>query len=186
MRFTQATIILAIICSIYLTTSVHCGDPLPPVWPKQFEVRFKETYNVDYVRRVVEAKYWYDSTRNLTRVDRDNGQYDLFCSGVVKNEKVPCQQFITRGWRYITYGSKLEKCCTCCNSSNGCDILKRNWMDGSQFVGYDEVNGLKVGKWISKKDIVDRVYIYTIDQGYPVVSWVGSDVYQEYDLKQYQ
>jgi hypothetical protein len=165
--------------------SVTCDGPSPPIWPNQFTVPFKETYTVDYIRRIVHATYWYDNSRNLTRVDRDNGQYDLFCSGIVKDEALPCQQFVTRGWRYITYGDKLQNCCACCNASNGCDVLKRNWMDGSEFVGYDEIEGMKVGKWLSKKDVVDRVYIYTVDEYVPVVSWVGSDVYQEYDFKQY-
>ena len=171
---------IAFVCAV-----VTSADPAPPLWPNQFQVPFNETYTVNYINRVVNAYYYYDFGRNLTRVDRDNGQYDLFCSGIVTGD-MPCQQFVLKGWRYITYGNKLENCCTCCNADNGCSVLKRNWMEGSEFVGYDEVNNIKVGKWLSKKDLVDRVYIYSSNDNAPVVSWVGSDLYQQYDVKEYK
>lgn len=89
----------------------------------------------------------------MSRLDRTNGKYDPLCSSVT-NGTTPCTQLVRGGKRYIIF-PLIKLCCFCCDSSQGCGILKRTWLAGSKFVGKDELSGQFFNKFVDEESQVD-------------------------------
>lgn len=81
----------------------------------------------------------------MSRVDRNNGQYDPFCNSVVDG-KTPCIHIVREKKRYL-YFPAIRLCCYCCDSSQGCGILKRDWTQTLTFAGIDELDGKFFNKY---------------------------------------
>ena len=85
--------------------------------------------------------YFYDVSdpnNTLTRVDRDNGQYDKFCGPAETPSK--CSHFVVNGERYIYY-PEHDDCCFCCDNDHGCGALTTDWMKDATYVGQKVVDG---------------------------------------------
>jgi len=89
----------------------------------------------------------------MSRLDRTNGRYDPLCSGITKGN-TPCSQLVRNGKRYIFF-PLIKLCCFCCDSSQGCGILRRDWLKVTKFAGRDELSGQFFNKFVSTEDEID-------------------------------
>ena len=87
-------------------------------------------------KSTTKGTFFYDSVSQRYRVDRDNGKWDRYCGSVYKLTDTPCQHFVFEGKRYLNFPEKND-CCYCCDSAHGCGILKRDWLTGAKFEGYE-------------------------------------------------
>lgn len=115
----------------------------PPVWPVRFQQEFVESYSTTSFRDI--GKLWYDSERNMSRLDRTNGKYDPMCNSIV-NGSTLCIQLVREGRRYMVF-PLLRECCYCCDSAHGCGILKRDWLSRSVYKGKEDLSGEYFNKW---------------------------------------
>lgn len=90
-----------------------------PIWPEVFQQTFTESYPIttDHVN----GKVYYDSKNNLMRVDRHDGQYDMFCGSVLPYTSTSCTLLMRENKRYIIYPEK-RMCCYCCDALHGCGV----------------------------------------------------------------
>lgn len=58
---------------------------------------------------------YYDGIKNRERVDRVDGQYDLFCGQVLPNVTTACTHLTVNNKRYIVFPQR-KQCCFCCDS----------------------------------------------------------------------
>ncbi len=70
------------------------------------------------------------------RVDRSDGQYDMFCSSVLPNVSTPCIFIMREKKRYILYPEK-RICCYCCDDSHGCGLPAPDFLSGTIYEGYE-------------------------------------------------
>jgi hypothetical protein len=133
----------------------------PPVWPSQFQQSYNETVKIGFLTGKTSGKYYYDAINNYTRIDRENGEYDRYCGSVHYFTNTPCTHLVRDGKRYLIF-PELNNCCLCCNQAHGCGILKRDWLSNATFIGYEEYNGVKVGKW-NKPGLQNNYYAATAD-----------------------
>lgn len=119
----------------------------PPQLPKSFQIAFDETYiDKNKTKFHVNGQVYYDSVNNRERVDRVNGRYNLFCGGVMPNTTTSCTQLTINDKRYLIYAQK-KSCCFCCDSTHGCGILRRDWLDNATFLGVDKLIDTNYNKW---------------------------------------
>jgi len=71
----------------------------------------------------------------MSRLDRNNGQYNTFCNTIVDG-RLPCIQLVRDEKRYMIFPS-IRLCCFCCDASHGCGILRRDWLRTAKFAGVD-------------------------------------------------
>jgi hypothetical protein len=74
---------------------------------------------------LVNAKLFYDSTKGMMRVDRNNGNWDPYCQplyGIIE-----CTQVVRDQKRYV-YSPPKRMCCMCCEDIHGCGIVQRDWL----------------------------------------------------------
>ena len=95
-----------------LITLITSADPKNPTWSPRFQQEFIESYTESSFRSV--GYYWYDSERNFSRVDRNNGRYDPIC-GSTGGGSTACVQLVRDGKRYIIY-PLIRLCCFCCDA----------------------------------------------------------------------
>mmetsp|Transcript_42777 Transcript_42777/g.50154 ORF Transcript_42777/g.50154 Transcript_42777/m.50154 type:complete len:130 (-) Transcript_42777:53-442(-) len=67
--------------------------------------------------------------------------------------------YIDSGNRYIYY-PETEDCCYCCNSANGCGMLKPDWMQTAEFLGEINFDGVLAYKW-NMKGVEDNILVET-------------------------
>lgn len=152
----------------------------PPVWPVRFQQDFVESWSTTQYHDV--GKLWYDSERVMSRLDRSNGKYDSLCNSIT-NATTPCTQLVREGKRYMVY-PLIRLCCYCCNSSQGCGILKRTWLANSKFVGKDELSGQFFDKFRDSDSNVD--YWATTDaRQLPRKLVEGGSVYKDFIMNTY-
>ena len=77
------------------------GQVSPPVWPERFHQTFVESYNSTHMH--ISAKYYYDSAKGYTRIDRLDGRFDMVCSSIMPNVSTPCTVLIRDKKRYMVY-----------------------------------------------------------------------------------
>ena len=105
----------------------------PPVWPSRFSQSFVESYpSATHIR--VSGKYYYDSERGYTRVDRVDGKFDRVCGSITPNVTTPCTSLTRDGKRYIVFPER-RSCCMCCDQAHGCGILKPDWLKTAKYEG---------------------------------------------------
>lgn len=51
----------------------------------------------------VSGKFYYDSKKDMMRIDRIDGQHDMVCGSVLPNVTSPCTQLIRDKKRYIVF-----------------------------------------------------------------------------------
>ena len=116
--------------------------------------------------RPCSGTWYYDYTNGRQRLDRASGKNDRYC-GSVDSADSPCQHLVVAGERYLVWPElPTPKCCGCCNSTQGCGIVKPTWMVDSNgtfsgtapFSGPDwsgsadswEINGLQPNLWVTE------------------------------------
>lgn len=139
----------------------------PPVWPGSFEEAFDEKFVSTNTTAEVNGILYYDGDNNRSRLDRINGELDKFCNSLAPNINTPCQNLVTEGKRYIIFPQKSQ-CCFCCDSDHGCGILKRDWLDGAEYLGQETIDGQNLNKW-NKQGVVGYNYYWATadDNAYP-------------------
>jgi len=102
-------ITLFAVCCIHLRAAAQPSDP---VWPMQFYQEFNETSNYIAGAHHAKGKYYYDLTNLSSRIDRDNGRYDLYCgiNGARGFKDTPCTQLVVDGMMWIYYPEKKDCC----------------------------------------------------------------------------
>ena len=63
----------------------------PPTWPIRFQQDFVESYS--FTKSNLVGKLWYDSERQMSRVDRTNGKFNSICSSIL-NSTTSCTQLV--------------------------------------------------------------------------------------------
>ena len=86
----------------------------------------------------------------MSRLDRNNGQYDEFCNTIVVGGRLPCTQLVREKKRYMIFPT-IKLCCFCCDSEHGCGILRRDWIRTAKFVGIDELDQKFYNKFVYLK-----------------------------------
>jgi hypothetical protein len=150
---------IKIVISLFLIISVISLDP--PVWPEQFQQEFHETFNYGIIAPTTKGKIYYDWNNKVYRLDRDNGHWDRYCGPIYPFSDTPCNQYVQKGLRYLDYPDK-GYCCMCCTSENGCGLLRPNWLEGANFEGYVEEDGVSYEKW-DKSGLQHNYYYATKD-----------------------
>ena len=123
----------------------------PPVWPERFQQDFVESYTTTTNRDI--GKIWFDSKRNLQRTDRTNGRWDSFCN-TIQTSNTPCTHLVLNSNRWIIF-PVIKQCCFCCNATNGCGILRRDWLMGSKFAGKEDLSGQTFDKFVDAEAQID-------------------------------
>ena len=82
----------------------------------------------------------------MMRVDRLDGQHDMFCSSVLPNVSTPCTLLMRENKRYIVYPQK-RLCCYCCDTAHGCGVPERHFLNQTTFVGYESLGDASFYKW---------------------------------------
>jgi len=135
----------------------------PPVWPNQFEQTFNETFTYPVLgSSSTSGKFFYDFLNKRYRVDRLDGKWDRYCGTAYWFRSTPCSQIVVDSKRYLYYPEK-NYCCYCCNSTQGCGLLKPDWLTGATFIGYEsDAAGNSYEKW-DQKGLQDNFYYSTND-----------------------
>lgn len=60
------------------------------------------------------------------------------------------------------YYPSIDDCCYCCNSAQGCGVLKPDWIVDGAFMGTATVSGVQTYQW-NKHGGQDNYYFETID-----------------------
>ena len=151
-----------------MVISALAQTPLAPLWPNTFWQNFKETkIDSNNVAHLNTGTYYYGYSTLNYRLDRSNGQYDPFCGigGPYANAPTPCNTYVSNGNRFLHYPEK-NYCCYCCNSSNGCGVLKPTWMSDATYIDTEVHEGQQCYKW-SKVGIAQD-YLYETVGSVPV------------------
>lgn len=104
----------------------------PPVWPEVFHQSFVESYNASRFR--TSGRFYFDSKRDMTRIDRVDGQHNMVCGSILPNVSNPCIHLIRDKKRWIVFPEK-RTCCMCCDQAHGCGTLKRDWLNSAKYEG---------------------------------------------------
>lgn len=118
------------IAVVFLTTVLT--QVSPPVWPEVFHQSFVESYNT--TTHKISGRFYFDSKRDMMRVDRIDGMYDMVCSSVLPGVASPCTHLIRDKKRYIVHPQR-RLCCMCCDQAHGCGTLRRDWLSTAKYEG---------------------------------------------------
>ena len=132
MKFAQAILLGQV-------ASTTASDPVPsaPVWAKTFTQSFNETVISKNVTKETTGMYFYDvsdANNTMTRIDRSNGQWNVFCAPTPTGQADKCSEFVVKGEKYIYYPLQ-DDCCYCCSAEKGCGALSPDWMKDGTYVG---------------------------------------------------
>lgn len=116
------------IAAVVLTTAL--SQVPPPVLPEVFHQSFVESYPNSTHR--ISGRFYFDSKREMMRIDRIDGQFDRFCRSILPNVSSPCTMLIRDKKRFIVHPQRRQ-CCMCCDQAHGCGILKRDWLSTSKY-----------------------------------------------------
>eukprot|EP01064_Diplonema_japonicum_P032900 TRINITY_DN6318_c0_g1_i1.p2 TRINITY_DN6318_c0_g1~~TRINITY_DN6318_c0_g1_i1.p2 ORF type:complete len:210 (+),score=58.91 TRINITY_DN6318_c0_g1_i1:38-667(+) len=155
--------------------------PLPPNWGPQFSVPINQTIRVGGETHNSMFMYYYDAVNNVSRTDHGKGQYDEMCRSIIGKEfsDEACSFFVALdGWRYLYFPADKEaSCCKYCNKTEGCGIIKKNWLDGATYQGQLTIEGHVCNGWL-KMGGEQNFYYATADaaqqpclyyEGYPTL-----------------
>ena len=131
-----------LICSLLLSAVI--SQVTPPTWPNRFHQSFVEAYNTTHIH--ISGKYYYDSDRGYSRVDRIDGRFDAVCGSITPNITTPCTQLIRDQKRWIVFPER-RTCCMCCDAAHGCGILSPGWLKEAKYEGQETLSGESFNKW---------------------------------------
>mmetsp|Transcript_10658 Transcript_10658/g.30052 ORF Transcript_10658/g.30052 Transcript_10658/m.30052 type:complete len:232 (-) Transcript_10658:11-706(-) len=137
-------------------------DPPSPVLPATFTAGFDETMDYFGLTGATQGVLYYDSLKGYERMDRENGEADRYCGTAHLFSKTPCTHLIVDSTRWLIFPQR-QSCCYCCDSADGCGIVKRDFLANATFVGYEEVNGTSVQHW-KEEGLQENDYWQTDDQ----------------------
>ena len=122
------------------------SDPSPPLYDFSYYSSFDDTFVVNGTNYEVNGQQFYDPKNNRERVDRTNGRYDGFCSGVIPNVSTPCIHYTVNNKRWLAFPQK-KVCCFCCDSAHGCGILRSDWLRDAKYEGEEKIIDTVYEKW---------------------------------------
>ncbi len=152
----------------------------PPVWPARFQQDFVESYSTTPYKDA--GKLWFDSERVMSRLDRNNGKFDAFCSSIT-TATTPCTQLVRENKRYLIF-PLLRQCCFCCDSAHGCGILRRDWLRNAKFSGKDELSGQIFNRFIDSDSKTDY-WATTDSRQVPRKLAEGGEIFKDFILNTY-
>lgn len=139
--------------------------PAAPVWPETFTQEYEETVIYPVIgKKTTKGTYYFDISDKdnmMTRIDRDNGQWDRYC-GLTHGQfsASTCNQYIVGGDRYIHYAD-TDDCCYCCSADHGCGVLRNDWISDGDFLGVEDMDGVSTYKW-NKQGLQANWYYETV------------------------
>lgn len=151
-----------------LVVVVVIAQPQAPLWPNIFWQNFTErTTDPQYGVHEDTGTYFYNFNLPSYRIDRSNGQFNYFCGigGPYANISTPCTHFVVNGNRFMFYPAK-NTCYYCCNSTNGCGVLKPTWMSDATYVDTEVHDGVMTYKWLKIGN--QRNYLYETVNSVPL------------------
>ena len=142
---------IPIIILTFLALITVITAPNPPVWAVRFQHEFTEGYTSTVSRDL--GKIWYDAGRGLQRIDRNSGKFDYFC-GAISSLVTICIQLVkdNRNWIYFPL---IGQCCLCCEKSNGCGMLRQDWLRNTRYVGTEVISGQSFNKYVDEESGID-------------------------------
>ena len=152
--------------------------PQPPLWPNEFWQYFiEDTVNPQLGHHQNNGTYYYNFNLPAYRIDRSNGQYNSFCGvgGPYANISTPCNHYVVNGNRYMYYPEK-NTCFYCCNSTQGCGVLKPTWMSDATYIDTEVHEGVMTYKWLKIGN--SKNYLYETVNNIPV-DRVTVSIYEE-------
>lgn len=153
----------------------------PPQLPDSFQIAFVENTTINKTNFTNTGQMFYDATHNRERVDRNNGEYDFFCSSVLPRVNTPCTHLTVNDKRYFIYPEKRQ-CCYCCNSTEGCGILRKDWLEGGHYQGTDQLDGRTFDKWEKHGLTEDYWWVTTDDEHIPRKLQEAESKYTDYKV----
>lgn len=135
-------------------------DPIAPLWPEHFDISYTASTGNNKTLATWNGRMWYDSDSDQERMDNDAGQLvswsfwwliytfvkNELCATYYNKTSVFCSILLIDNVRYVHMPSR-DDCCQCCNASQGCGILYRDWLIGAQFAGYQNWHGDMCEGW---------------------------------------
>lgn len=94
----------------------------------------------------VSGQIHYDADRNMQRIDRTDGKYEMICGSIQPNISTACTQLVRDNKTYLIFPER-RVCCMCCDSAHGCGILKRDWLKEAKYEGNETISGESFYKW---------------------------------------
>jgi len=156
-------LILFVLLSIALPAAT--AEPHPK-WRDVWSAPFHEvTTSIFGKTHENDGYYYYDALRNTTRIERSPGSNDRYC-GSVSSDDDPCTHLVRNGVRYLIWPTQ-NKCCLCCDAEHGCGIVSPTWLDGAQYLGVEDVDGVPCDTW-DQKGLQDNIWYQTVDGAFPV------------------
>ncbi|XP_063717745.1 uncharacterized protein LOC134844859 [Symsagittifera roscoffensis] len=150
---------------------VHVSNtPATPLYPDQFTQNFTEIVYEAEGSYLTTGTYIYDWTNLKYSIERENGRHDIFCQAEYPNTDTPCSHIIVGGNRFLSYPD-MNDCCYCCDSSEGCGLLKPDWLSDATFQGTFFVhlnNGSYANTYKWKKDGNEANFYYETMESSPL------------------
>ncbi len=137
-------IILIVFATITIITSKS-----PPVFNYSYQVTFQETVIRNKIPYYTQGQEFYDPFKKRERVDWANGQHNAFCGTILPNINTPCNSLTVDGNRWQVFPARSQ-CCLCCTSAQGCGILRPDWLNGADYQGEADIDGVSYDKWHEK------------------------------------
>jgi hypothetical protein len=133
----QRQLSLILLLLTIVAVLVTCAPPAP-IWEKVWRASFTQT-----TPGLMKGGWYYDYNANRQRTDRINGKYDTqHCKGL----DTYCVTLVDDKFTWV-YWPRLQKCCTLCAQSDGCGIIKYDWLRNATFVAVETKNGVSAQKW---------------------------------------
>jgi hypothetical protein len=142
------------------------GDPVPKVWPNQWESEFLEDTYVPILGTIkTKGKWVYDLDNQRFFISRENGKNDRYCGSIYKLRSTSCNQIVLKGVRYFHFPEK-KFCCKCCDASKGCGMVTNNWFTFGEYSKKTTMSNQDVLEYIIKG--VQSNYYDETTEGVPI------------------
>ena len=96
----------------------------------------------------------------------------------------PCTHLTVNDKRYFIYPEKRQ-CCYCCNSTEGCGILRQDWLADGHYQGTDQLDGKTFDKWEKKGLTEDYWWVTTDDEHIPRKLQEAESKYTDYRVESF-
>ena len=116
------------------------STPSDPVWPDNFEIWFNETNYLPIENMTAGSslgQMLYSFENNWELIKRADGSTDKDCFMVLQGVATECNQWHYQDLLYVELPN-LEKCCMLCTAQQGSRLLKKDWMNGSEYLGIEK------------------------------------------------
>ncbi|XP_067681834.1 uncharacterized protein [Haliotis asinina] len=139
----------------------------PPYWPETFSVQFSE---LQEVRNAIYAEnkgtWYYDYIRKQARFDHLEGQKNNFCRGQGlsdDNPQGPCHLIFSRDMSLYVHYPEAGTCCRLCGASEGCTVLRPDWLKGATSIGTKVISGTVCYGWTTPGAVANDTWFATED-----------------------